>query len=102
MGRITKTQLDHLEPPESGYALHWDSLIHGFGVRVTAAGAKSFILQTRIHAKQKRITLGGYGALTVEQARRQARRLLGEIAAGHDPIAERKRKQLQSVTLAKR
>jgi integrase len=97
--KITKTTVDHLPVPATGYALYWDNALRGFGLRVTANGVKAFIVQSRIHGKERRITLGRYGVLPETQARKAAKRLLGEIASGHDPLAERAKARLQSITL---
>lgn len=45
------------------------------------------------------MTLGRYGELTVEQAHKEAQKLLGKIAIGIDPIAEKRSKQVKAVTL---
>jgi integrase len=73
-----------------------DTELRGFAVRVTP-GSKSFVLEREIHGRVRRLTIGRYGALTVEQARNRARELLGEIAKGHDP-AEARRQRRQSMT----
>jgi integrase len=56
-------------------------------------------VQKRIQGKEKRFTLARHGVLTVDQARREARKLLGQIAMGRDPIAEKAREKLQTITL---
>jgi site-specific recombinase XerD len=86
MAKLTKKAVDTLKAPASGQAFLWDGELKGFGVRVTKAGAKSFILQYRNAAgKSRRINLGRYGVMTLEQARGAARINLGAIAAGEDP-----------------
>ncbi len=80
-------------------AFYRDSAIPGFALRVTSGGVKSFIAEKRINGKVRRMTLGRYGHLTVEQARREAMQVLGRVATGKDPIAEKKEKQAKSVTL---
>lgn len=47
----------------------------------------------------KRITLGKYGQLTAEEARKQAKHLIGQIAKGDNPIAEKKANKIKSMTL---
>jgi integrase len=96
---LNKSTLERLPVPEQGYQLHWDEKLAGFGVRVTPAGTKSFIFQKRINGREKRITIGRYGQLTVEQARREAVKLAGRIATGGDPVAEKKRAKLETKTL---
>lgn len=97
--KLTKTIVDNLPIPRTGYAICWDDALPSFGVRVTASGVKAFILQRRIHGKEKRLTIGRYGALTAEQARKEAQKLLGQIATGRDPVAERHTERVKAITL---
>ena len=97
--RITKSYVDKLSTPESGQTFVRDTELKGFAVRITSSGAKSFILEKRINGKVKRLTIGRYPELTVEQARKEAHKLLGHIAIGRNPIAEKKQEILQSTTL---
>lgn len=83
--RITKRVVDALRPE----ALVWDADVKGLGVRCQRA-AKVYVLKTRINGTPRWLTIGRHGApWTPEKARREAQRLLGEIAAGHDPAAAR-------------
>ncbi len=97
--KITKSYVDKLSTPETGQAFIRDTELKGFAVRVTSSGAKSFILEKRIDGKVKRLTLGRYPELTVEQARKEAHKLLGHIATGRNPVAEKKQEALQGTTL---
>lgn len=97
--RITKTYVDALQPPARNQAFLRDSELKGFGVRVTASGAKSFILEKRVKGRVRRQTIGRYPDLTVEQARKQAQVLLGQIALGVDPVAEREAERARQVSL---
>ena len=88
--RLTKSNVDKIEPPKDrDQAFYRDDQLKGFAVRVTASGIKSFVVEKLINHKVRRITLGRYGELTVEQARKEAQKLLGKIATGADPIAEK-------------
>ncbi len=99
--RITKSIVDKIEPPKDrDQAFYRDDQLKGFAVRVTASGIKSFIVEKLISHKVRRITLGRYGELTVEQARKEAQKLLGKIACGVDPIAEKQSAKASIVTLA--
>jgi len=97
--KITKSYVDRLSTPETGQAFIRDTELKGFAVRITSSGAKSFILEKRIDGKVKRLTLGRYPELTVEQARKEAHKLLGHIATGRNPVTEKKQEALQSMTL---
>jgi integrase len=92
--KLTKGVVDAVTSDGSDLYL-WDTDPKGFGLRVTSAGVKSFVLQYRAGtgrgAPSKRMTIGRYGSpWTVETARKEARRLLGLVADGQNPAADRK------------
>lgn len=98
--KLTKSFIDKINPIEGkDQVFYRDDQLKGFALRVTINGVKSFIVETRIANKVKRITLGKYGQLTAEEARKQAKHLLGQIAMGDDPIAEKKANKVKSLTL---
>lgn len=97
--RITKTYVDSIKPPAHGQTFHRDRELRGFAVRVTAKGAKAFVLEKRVHGKVRRYTLGRYPDLTVEEARKAALQLLGQIASGIDPRAEAEQARVRGITL---
>lgn len=97
--KLTKSLVDQATPPASGQAFLRDSVIKGFGLRLTANGTKSFIVEKRIHGRVRRQTLGRFGELTVEQARKRAQHMLGQIAMGRDPVAEQKQARVKATTL---
>jgi integrase len=89
--KLTDRKLQSLKPARAGdrYEL-LDSLVPGFGVRVTDKGQRTFILKTRYPGSRHptRRALGEYGVLTLEQAREKAREWLKLIRQGKDPKAE--------------
>lgn len=85
---------------ESGQAFLWDSAAPGLGVRATPGGVKAFILQSRFAGKAIRITIGGVGAITLSDARNEARRLMLLIKQGTDP-REKKRKDIEEQEAAR-
>lgn len=94
MAKLTKSLVEALEPSKDGvkgsYLFAWDQELRGFGVQVMPSGLKSFILQYRNGEKRsRRIVIGRYGVMTVEEARKEARVLLGKIAKGIDPADEK-------------
>lgn len=102
MGKLTKRAIDALTSPISGQAFLWDAEMRGFGVRVTPTGTKTFVLQYRTAAdRSRRIVLGRYGVLTVEQARNDAREKLVAVTKGEDPavasVASRKAKSVADI-----
>jgi integrase len=89
MSKLTKRAVDALEPPKKGQTFLWDGELRGFGVRAIPSGLKTFILQYRnAEGRSRRIVLGRYGVLTVEQARDKAKVKLGAVADGADPAAK--------------
>lgn len=90
--KLTKKAVDAFTPPAEKQVVHWDSEIRGVGVRILPSGLKTFILQYRsAEGIKRRINLGRYGVITVEQARNLAKIRLGAIAAGEDPADEARR-----------
>jgi integrase len=103
--KITKLVVDKLPTPEPSATSqtmqkrYYDEALKGFGVRVTSGGTKAFFVEKLVHGKLRRITVGRYPELTAEQARREAQKLLGKIATGIDPIAEKKEAKARIMTL---
>lgn len=97
--KLTKRTVDHCTAPQSGQLFLRDTELKGFALRVTAGGAKSFIIERRINGRTRRITLARFPVLTVEQARIEAQKQLGAIVTGHDPVKERQQVRVQSITL---
>lgn len=99
--KLTKGFIDKhaIAPTTKDQIFYRDGELKGFALRVTSSGVKSFIVETTIGNKVRRMTLGRYGKLTAEQARTEAKKILGKIAIGGDPVAERKQAKAKSVTL---
>jgi integrase len=100
--KLTDTVVNKLSPPPSdkkGVAFYWDSTLKGFGITVTKAGTRTFIVQGRVNGRERRIKLARHGVLNTEQARKKARVKLGRMADGIDPVSEKRRKEALGVTL---
>jgi integrase len=61
----------------------------GFGVRVTAAGARAFILNYRLRGREHRFTIGAWPDWSALKAAREARNLRQRIDRGEDPLKDR-------------
>src|SRR5215470_1298303 len=61
----------------------------GFGVRVTAAGARAFVLNYRLRGREHRFTIGAWPDWSVLRAVQEARNLRQRIDRGENPIADR-------------
>jgi integrase len=85
--KINKTNLEKLSA-EDGRSIYWDTEVTGYGVRVT--GSKTFFYQGRVNGELVRVTIGKYPAKNPEQARKEAKKIQGDIADGIDPRPEKK------------
>ena len=99
--KLTKQVVDALPIPAKGQEFHWCSVTPGFAVRVTASGAKSYIVQGRVKGtgKESRYTIGPCNLLGTDEARKRALSRLLEMHDGKNPQAEKKKRQAQGVTL---
>jgi hypothetical protein len=102
--RLTKRVVDAATPQRDRYHI-WDSELAGFSLRIEKSGTKTFIVRYRADgggrsAPRRFITIGRFGTLTVEEARRRAKSLLGAAAVGDDPAAERSAKRREMTASA--
>lgn len=98
MIKLTKRAIDQLAATDKDYFI-WDSELSGFGVRVMPSGRKSYLVQYRAGGRSRRRTIGQHGVLTADQARMEAKKLLGDVARGENPAEDRQRK-LREPTIA--
>ena len=89
--RLSKATVDGLPTTGKRYWVY-DSELAGFAVRVQASGLKTFVVQYRVGggraAAKRTLTLGTFGKLTAEEARREAKLVLGKTVGGQDPAGE--------------
>lgn len=81
--KLTAKLLTSLQVTGSEYEVH-DTTVTGLFVRVTAAGAKSYVVSW---ARGRKKTLGRVGILTLDQARTEATQYLAEARALGEPLA---------------
>jgi integrase len=90
-GKITKRSVDAFISQDRDSYL-WDDDLPGFGLKVTPEGRMVYLIQYRLGGRKgrtRRVTVGLHGTLTPDKARIEAKRLLGEVAAGRDPAEVR-------------
>lgn len=81
--KLTAKLLGSLQVNGNEYEVH-DTTVGGLFVRVTAAGAKSYVVSW---ARGRKKTLGRVGILTLDQARTEATQYLAEARAHGEPLA---------------
>ena len=75
-----------------------DSEAPGLRVRVTAAGAKSFVYEAKLNRQTIRRTIGDVKLWSIEQARTEARRLAVVLDNGQDPREIERQQQADKAT----
>ena len=87
---LSDSAIKKLLRPEKGNKVYWDAALGGFGIRITAAGSRAFIIdyRTRGNGRQRRYTIGRFPNWTTGAARIEARRLRQLIDQGEDPLAD--------------
>ena len=96
---FTKLALENLPLPETGWKYYYDTKVRGLAVGVGASGIKTFVLYKKIKCRPERIKIGRVSDLTVDEARRRAEQLNGEVAKNENP-AEEKRNLRNAMTFS--
>jgi integrase len=104
MAKLNEEIVRGLPIPAAGNKVHYfpDATLQGakaprgFGVRVTAGGVKSFVMNYRIGATERRLTIGQYPDWSVLRAVKEARELRQRIDRGEDPLADRRKQEAAS------
>jgi len=94
---LTKARIDGLPVPEKGRRYTYDTKTPGLCVCVTAAGSRTFYLYRWLSGRPQRSRIGRYPDLSIEQARKEAQRLTGDMARGINP-QDAKRAARQELT----
>ena len=70
--------------------LVFDDAQRGLAVRVTASGGRTYLCQYTLHGHKWRVPLGACLAVALSKAREAAAAVMGDVAKGRNPAAERK------------
>lgn len=79
--------------------LYPDSEVRGLYLRVREGGSRSFTIQWREGGRQRRSKVGLVGILSLDEARKKARKLLVGIDDGHDPVAAKAKSRVDDKQL---
>ena len=101
MPRLTMSFVEKQIPqPDKGKILYYrDDLVTGFGLRVRH-DSMAYFAECRVNGINRRVTIGKHGKWTPEAARKEAKKLLGQMTAGIDPRKEKETRKGESLTLA--
>ena len=97
-GNLTEKRIRDAKPGP-GNVLLWDRTIVGLGVRITPAGAKSFILNYRVDGRMRRATLAKCTEISLQEARDRAGPELAAIRHGEADPLQRRHEARQSPTV---
>jgi integrase len=78
--RLTDVSVRHLPVPDRGAKVYTCDQLDGFGVHVSQAGTKAFVLTYGKH--RERVTIGRYPIIGLAEARIEAKRILAERMLG--------------------
>ncbi len=86
--KLTKRLIDSTPSPTTGQVFLRDTELQGLSLRLTP-GLKTFVIEKFIKGRSRRMKIGVYGVFTVEDARKRAKELMGDIAKGEDPFQDK-------------
>jgi integrase len=91
--KLTETILHRARVPAIGQTMVWDSAVTGFAVRVLPGGSRTFWFQYRTpggrSGKNRMVRIGSWPTVSLNDARKAARDLAGQVARGQDPAARK-------------
>jgi hypothetical protein len=74
--------VEHLRTPGPKRMDVWDTVLQCFGVRVSPRGRKTWFVIVRADRRQKRVTIGTYPAISLAEARAEARKVIRDAQLG--------------------
>jgi integrase len=89
--KLTERKIEKLAP-EAGRkdCLVFDDEQRGLAVRTSAKGSRTYLCQYTLHGQKYRVPLGACSALSLTKARQAAAAVMGDVAKGRNPAADRK------------
>lgn len=96
--KLTKSYVDSIVFVEKGQTFHRDTELRGFALRVGKT-AKTYVAETKVAGKVRRVTIGKHGPFTPEQARQEAKKHLANMSSGINPNDIKAELKLKSITL---
>jgi len=95
--QLTATAIRTLSlPPGKTDKVFFDSDLPGFGLRLRATGARTWVVQYAVAGRTRHITLGSVAVLDPSKARKSAKDILARVRLGHDPAAEKAESRIRA------
>jgi len=83
---LTKKMIEGFPSAAPGKrAYYWDTQVRSLVVDVTSTGCKNFYVRRKLDKRRHIVLIGPFPEITIEQARRKALEICGQIALGSDP-----------------
>jgi len=96
--KLTQASIAKL-PTDKPDAVYYDDELPGFGIRVRAGGSRNYIVRYRQGGLERRHTVGSVSVLSIEEARKKARKVLVAVDEGRDPTADKATKRASASLL---
>jgi integrase len=94
--RLTATTVRALTcPPDKSERTYFDEDLPGFGCRVRASGAQTWLYQYAIAKQTKKIFLGSPSVVDAGKARAAAKDLAAQVRLGRDPVSAKAMSRVQ-------
>jgi integrase len=87
------------KPPSAGRIDYWDKSLPSFGMRVSAGGARTWVVMYRYNGTKRRMTLGKFPQTGLAAARDEAREVLRWAEKGADPASEKRGRKVRTDTI---
>src|SRR5262245_66223771 len=90
--KLTAAFVRSAKPKEGAErTFYWDEDMAGFGLMVTPLGHRSYVAQYRAGGQSRRYTIGNASKIELDVARKEARKIHGQVAQGEDPARKKRR-----------
>lgn len=97
---LTQVALDTIKPAATRREVP-DGKVTGLYLVVQPSGSRSWALRYRFGGQPRKLTVGGFPAVGLADARKAAQAALGELARGNDPAAQKREQKVVAKAAAR-
>jgi integrase len=80
--KLSPKLIEHLKSPGPKRMDVWDTVLQCFGLRISPSGRKTWFVIVRMDGRQKRVTIGTFPAVSLAEARTEARKIIRDAQLG--------------------